>query len=263
MLKLSSASRSVAGAYQQERFEEGRRAWRRRVLPTVRCALFPAIAVCLGYEIVRPSTLHFMAGFCVGGLACIYLWARDAVPAHIQRHADGADGERRTERVLKPLLADGWRVAHDIDTGRGNRDHVLVGPGGVFLLDSKWLGGVVTIEGDTLCVERVDDQRDSYELPKLAAIERAEAWKLHNEIAQAASVRTWVTAVVVVWARFDARIVEGDRIFFVHGEELAGWLRQRPHRTSDATIERIAEHIGRSAGNEHEPAGSHPDPVPL
>jgi hypothetical protein len=213
-------------------------------LPTVGWLLFPGIAVCVGYEIVRPSTLHFMAGFCAGGLACVYLWARDEVPEHVQRHADGADGERRTEKALEPLVKEGWHVAHDIDTGRGNRDHVVVGPGGVFLLDSKRLGGVVTIEGDTVRVDRVDDPRDSYDLPKLAATARGEAWKLHNEIAQQSGVRTWVTAVVVIWSRFDARLVEGDRIVFLHGEELAGWLRKAPRRHSDATVARIAEHVG-------------------
>jgi hypothetical protein len=39
----------------------------------------------------------------------------DAVPKHIQNWATGADGERRTERALRPLERAGWLVAHDLD----------------------------------------------------------------------------------------------------------------------------------------------------
>lgn len=34
----------------------------------------------------------------------------------------------------------------------------------------------------------------------------------------------WVHSAVVLWAEFPARVVEGDRVTFLHGEELATWL---------------------------------------
>jgi hypothetical protein len=37
-----------------------------------------------------------------------------------------------------------------------------------------------------------------------------------------------VSAVVVWWSPFEQRIAEGDRIAWVHGDELAAWLRQQP-----------------------------------
>jgi hypothetical protein len=57
---------------------------------------------------------------------------------------------------------------------------------------------------------------------------RGEAARLKTEIEEATGVRTWVTAVVVFWSRFDPRVVEGDRVVFVHGDEVAGWLRDDP-----------------------------------
>jgi hypothetical protein len=244
VLKLSYAERSGAGGYEQRRFEEGVRSWRRRVLPRVRWLVFPSAVVCIGYELVRPSTLDFLAGFWAGAMACLYLFARDLVPEHVQHHGDGAEGERATARELGPLRREGWYFAHDIDTGRGNRDHIAVGPGGVYLLDSKKLGGSVTVEGDIVRVERIDDPRDSYELSKLAAALRGEARRLNREIAEATGVRTWVSAVVVFWSRFEADVIEGDRIFYVHGEALAAWLRERPRRQPDAVTARIADHLG-------------------
>ena len=197
------------------------------------------------YLFLGPSTkVQFVAGTLAGGCFVLYIWVRDDPPEYVQRHGDGAAGERATGKVLKPLLREGWHVTHNIDTGRGNRDHVVVGPGGVFLLDSKNLGGTVTVEGDLVQVERGDDERDSYDVPKLAAAMRGQAFKLHNEIAEATGVRTWVMAVVVFWSRFDQRIADGDRIVFLHGDELAEWLRAKPRSQAEAVTARIAEHIG-------------------
>lgn len=50
--------------------------------------------------------------------------------------------------------------------------------------------------------------------------------------------------MVVFWSPFEARLIDGDKITFVHGDELLEWLRSRPRKLSDATIEAIAEQIG-------------------
>jgi Nuclease-related domain len=51
----------------------------------------------------------------------------------------GAVGERRTARLLGPLERQGWAVLHDLAVpgSRANIDHLVIGPGGVFVIDSK------------------------------------------------------------------------------------------------------------------------------
>ncbi|MEU0481362.1 nuclease-related domain-containing protein [Streptosporangium sp. NPDC006013] len=51
----------------------------------------------------------------------------------------GAAGERRTARMLRPLNRRGYTVLHDraLPYGRANVDHLLVGPGGLFVVDTK------------------------------------------------------------------------------------------------------------------------------
>jgi Nuclease-related domain len=58
----------------------------------------------------------------------------------------GARGERRTARRLRPLVRAGWTVMHDlaIPASRANGDHLLIGPPGVFLVDSKAWHGRIT-----------------------------------------------------------------------------------------------------------------------
>jgi len=54
------------------------------------------------------------------------------------RFAWGAEGEKWTAEELEQLEPP-WRVFHDIPNGRGNWDHIAVGPGGIFLIDTKSL----------------------------------------------------------------------------------------------------------------------------
>jgi Nuclease-related domain len=240
VLKLGQSKRSRAGGYAQQRFEEGAKAWRRRVLPRALIILIPIAGLCIAYEVISPMPLHFVAGAYLGAALACYMWLRDSPPFYIEKWRLGADGERATGKALASLRREGWHTLHDLPTPRGNRDHVVVGPGGAFLLDSKNLGGEVSVQGDVLRVERLDDPRESYELPHLAGWMRGEAAKLKDEIGEVAKVR-WVSAVVVIWASFPQRIVEGDRVVFLHGDELAGWLRGRTYSQAPEITEQIVE----------------------
>jgi hypothetical protein len=57
----------------------------------------------------------------------------------------GAEGEEATARLLAELEPDGYLVFHDlrVPRSRANIDHLVIGPTGVFVIDSKNLGGSV------------------------------------------------------------------------------------------------------------------------
>ncbi|WP_067434887.1 NERD domain-containing protein [Nocardioides jensenii] len=70
-----------------------------------------------------------------------------------ENYERGADGESATADVLEPLLAAGWVVIHDVawpGRPRANIDHVALGPGGVFAIDSKNWSGTVVVRDDAL-----------------------------------------------------------------------------------------------------------------
>jgi hypothetical protein len=77
----------------------------------------------------------------VGGLAAMVAgWALRFRPSpDAVAWRQGAAGERRTARLLDPLERHGWAVLHDlaIPRSRANLDHLVIGPGGVFVIDSK------------------------------------------------------------------------------------------------------------------------------
>jgi hypothetical protein len=60
----------------------------------------------------------------------------------------GAAGERRTARLLGPLERHGWAVLHDLAVpgSRANIDHLVIGPGGVLVIDSKHYRGRLRLD---------------------------------------------------------------------------------------------------------------------
>ena len=60
----------------------------------------------------------------------------------------GAAGERRTARLLEPLERHGWAVLHDlaIPGSRATLDHLVIGAGGVFVIDSKQYRGRLRLD---------------------------------------------------------------------------------------------------------------------
>jgi hypothetical protein len=74
-------------------------------------------------------------------------WARLAPRTIAWRR--GAAGERRTARLLDSLERQGWAILHDlaIPGSRANIDHLAIGPGGVFVIDSKHYRGRLQLDG--------------------------------------------------------------------------------------------------------------------
>ncbi|MGN6255160.1 MAG: nuclease-related domain-containing protein [Solirubrobacterales bacterium] len=60
--------------------------------------------------------------------------------------SQGAEGEEEVGAILEGLAGDGWHAIHDISLGRGNIDHVLVGPGGLFAIETKSHRGRIPLD---------------------------------------------------------------------------------------------------------------------
>ncbi len=181
----------------------------------------------------------FWTGIALGAGAGAALALFDTPPAHVERWRTGSDGEKATARRLRPLLKRGWVLYNDIETERGNIDHILIGPAGVFMLESKRLAGAVKVEAGKLAVRWFEDPDDGYENDSIAGRTRAAAYALHSRL-EAAGIDVWVQGVVVLWAHFDQRSIERDKVAWVRGDALAGVLAARPVKYSDEAVEQLA-----------------------
>jgi hypothetical protein len=111
------------------------------------------VAVILGIGVgggALASQLAPQWGLVLGGLTAVAAsWGlrfRPSPDALAWRR--GAAGERRTARLLGPLERQGWAVLHDlaIPGSRANLDHLVIGPGGVFVIDSKQYRGRLQLD---------------------------------------------------------------------------------------------------------------------
>ena len=102
-------------------------------------------------ERVASRVLAEASGALFGGLLVLV-----ALGGHISAYRWwlGAEGERETAKQIEKLPAS-WHCEHDLEFSKGNYDHVLVGPAGVFALDSKLLHGTVAAGQDMLRSGRV------------------------------------------------------------------------------------------------------------
>jgi hypothetical protein len=119
---------------------------------------------------------------------------RFRVSAEARAWRRGAAGERRTARLLRRLERDGYTSLHDLAVPRSaaNVDHLVIGPTGVFVVDSKQYSG------------RVHQSLDG------------RAWHNHAPLARQLEVVGWEAATV-------ARVlgVRVDPLVVVHGAEVA------------------------------------------
>jgi hypothetical protein len=138
-----SPGRSALARYRRERARE-LAAWSRS-LPWWAALALAAMAA--GAVLAGAAGLHraalLLAGLTAGGMVGWRLRFRPSLDTRAWR--DGAQGERATARLLRRLTHHGFVVFHDvaIPGTPANADHVIIGPGGVVLVDSKRYTGRV------------------------------------------------------------------------------------------------------------------------
>ena len=122
----------------------------------------------------------FAAGFSVAmcivsagwGLALLVMslgfvmWSLMIGLRRVERFFKGARGEERVSGILK-LLPASYHVFNDFNAGRAHVDHVVVGPGGVFAVETKFWKGKVTIEdGHVLLDGQLPDRSPINQVPR-------------------------------------------------------------------------------------------------
>ncbi len=85
-------------------------------------------------------------------LISMFVISRYVLPLVEQRDR-GAMAEEQVGALLDGLERDRWRVVHDVSLGRGNVDHIAIGPPGLFTIETKSHPGPVRatrVHGATL-----------------------------------------------------------------------------------------------------------------
>jgi len=174
-------------------------------------------------------------------IAAIWFWRLIPIARHFNR---GERGERHVADVLEELRSNGYRPIHDIVGDGFNVDHVLVGPGGIFAIETKYRSGKgeITVQNQGVFV---GDRLEEKDCLKQA---RGSAKAVSQLIAENCARREWVTPVVVFVGDWKIRNEWRDtdaRVFTPNG--LLRYIRDQQPQLIRKDIELIASHLERSA----------------
>lgn len=114
--------------------------------------------------------------FVLSVLGCVYALTKGL--RHVERYFKGARGEERIASILRSL-PEGYHIFNDFVANGGHVDHVVVGPAGVFAVETKnWTGEVTIEDGHILVDGRLPDREPLKQALKEAAAVRDELGKL-------------------------------------------------------------------------------------
>ena len=85
-----------------------------------------------------------------------------------QKARSGMAGEKRVSDRLAAALDDEWVLFHGYRNGRGEIDHVLVGPRGVVAIEVKNVNATVEIDGDIWTAKKFDRYSNQVPVRELA-----------------------------------------------------------------------------------------------
>ncbi|HEY4897705.1 MAG TPA: nuclease-related domain-containing protein [Solirubrobacteraceae bacterium] len=166
-------------------------------------------------------------------LVSMFVISRFVLPL-VERRDRGASGEEQVGALLEGLTGTGWRVIHDATLGRGNVDHILIGPAGVLTIETKSHPGPIRVgrvHGATLGQARAQAK----------AIKRVTGVEVEPLIVYS---RAWV----------DRPLSRRKGVRVLPARMLLGFLAKRPRRLSDEEVDRAQELLARAL-IEHEQAG--------
>lgn len=121
-----------------------------------------------------PALSKTHSGFLLLLLCGVIAWSLVWSERRLAQFLKGARGEEEVARVLA-LLPAAYRVFHGVSVGRGllarsaDYDHIIVGPTGVFLVETKNWAGRISVEGGRILCDGVAPDRPPLEQLKQAA----------------------------------------------------------------------------------------------
>lgn len=97
-----------------------------------------SIVVAISWYLGFTHVAAFFGGVFVGLL--MLLWQYFLIGQGFSQRQVGGEAEQWTATELAKLDSRVWRVFHDVPLEHGNVDHVVIGPGRVYAVETKWTG---------------------------------------------------------------------------------------------------------------------------
>lgn len=183
----------------------------------------------------------------VAAAACTLAgWRLWRLRPRLQQLRQGIDGERAVGQFLERLREQGYQVFHDVPGTGFNIDHVCIGPGGAFTIETKtWSKPVkgdarVLHDGERLTIAGITPERDPLQQA------RAQAHWLTRLIEDSAGRRIPTQPVVVFPGWFVEAAPGAQRaVWVMEPKGLPAFLANEPNRLTPEDVKLCALHLSR------------------
>ncbi len=172
-------------------------------------------------------------------------WRVRRLRSRLKALKQGIEGEKAVGQFLERLRSTGYDVFHDIVAPGFNIDHVLIGPGGVFSIETKtWSKPArgdarIQFDGERLMVNGFQPDRD----PIVQA--KAQATWLRNQLAESTG-RTLDVHPVVLFPGWFIESPTGNReIWVLEPKALPTFLANSPRRLELSDVKLASYHLSR------------------
>lgn len=208
------------------------------------------ILVIMGFVLgaaLRPALLTGVtAAWILLILSGAMAWALWRGNRRFVNHIQGAAGEEQVARRLDRLPED-WMVVHSFPLGKGWRggghdvDHLVLGPAGLFLVETKNWSGEIAIRGESISANGVEI------LPDAINRTRKQALDVSDWVRDTSELRVPVFPVMVfVNAHLAGGMREVNDVWICEESDLLTVLQNNgAEPVGDAVIQRVADQLTR------------------
>lgn len=207
--------------------------------------LFWAIQEWIRYLFPTPSK-PWIATVFTGGALIYAGWQFHRTWPKVRMLKLAEDGEKAVGQLLENLRSGGYAVFHDLVGTDFNVDHVLIGPAGVFTIETKtWNkpgkgSPTITFDGTELLAAGYEPDRN----PVIQA--KAQASWLQRLLAESTGKTLPVRPVVLFpgWFIEDSRSSRKD-LWVLEPKALSGFLAKEPSVVAPEDVKLAAFHLSR------------------
>lgn len=174
----------------------------------------------------------FGALFAVSAIAVAFWWRRGLL--RVESFFKGARGEEAMAGMLA-RLSDDWHIYHDFVAGKYHVDHVLVGPAGVFAVETKnWRDQVALESGELIAGGHVPDH------PPIAQA-TAEAKAVGAVLARAGWTGEVFPVVCFASGTFKDGFAQSGKVLVANAEAFLKWLVAQPSVHAPGECARVVQ----------------------
>lgn len=217
------------------------------VIPFVAAILFVTMAASEWYRHLSgmPPSPKLITVVAVSAIAFVVV-RFFSVRRELRRLRQGVDGEKAVGQFLESLREKGYRVFHDILGQSFNVDHVLIGPAGVFTIETKtWSKPTrgearIGFDGEKILAGSFEPDRD----PVIQA--RAQAGWMKEFLSESTARKFDVRPVILFPGWYVEQAPGSSRqVWVLNPRALEAFLANEPARLSEDDIKLASFHLSR------------------